>query len=293
MGDDLENNWGVDHVLCRPSQHFQNCPENSDFEGLRMRVSRGTARNFQLEKVVACGSDANLWAISDATGFDTTCCLFGAGSYIAGDGGVLQEFSSSLVKVKESCCCVAPPHQVQSDLAQKNTVALPYHIPGVLSDYELTKYENICFDALNVVIKKRVVEQTPCKALFLELVLASNGALLSGRALECIGSLLLDHNMTVIIDEVMTSVWTTSQSILLCMTKPVPFLSIISHVTLGKWVSVGLVLVSQSFFAHRNDGKCASKVMKKRSESTVLHLEEAAFNWDTVMQQLSHGAIEI
>ena len=290
-GDNLENNWGCDHVISLPSRNASRSEENTNFRGFKMLIGVTTQYKYILQHVTECGSTANLWAISDATGFDTNKCLFAAGSYVAGDDGALQAFTSSEVDVNKSYASILPCKKVKSDVARANTIALPYYIPGVLSDEELVNYENECLFALNLKIKNNIVCGHPSKALFMELVLAGNGALLSDRALICIGALLSESNMTVVVDEIMTAGRATCGSMLCCQTKPEEFQQVISHVTLGKWVLVGLILTSPMFIEKRTamygDAiRNTSSNSKKRGTSTVIQLKEAVFKWNHVAQNI-------
>ena len=79
---------------------------------------------------------------------------------------------------------------------------------------------------------------------FLELMLAGNGAMLSDRALLKIAKLSNQHQFTVIVDEIMT--FGRTGALIMLQTKPEAFIKCVSHVTLGKWLHVGMILISKA-----------------------------------------------
>jgi adenosylmethionine-8-amino-7-oxononanoate aminotransferase len=86
------------------------------------------------------------------------------------------------------------------------------------------------------------VQGRPIMSLFLELILAGNGAFLSDRSLNKIAILSKQHYFKIVVDEIMTGGRTGS--LLLLTTKSINFISCVSHVTLGKWCQCGIILVS-------------------------------------------------
>lgn len=236
---------------------------------------------FVFECVNICGSHANSWAIDDATNYQASLCLFAAGSYVAGDGGALQSYSTSEFAPGFNLATIVHPNQVKNPLARENTIPLPYHIPGVLPAQELREYEDKCLQAVHIHLCWAKMRRKPYKALLLELILAGNGATLSNRALISIGKLAAYHGLRLIVDEIMTG-GRTGQMFLL-LSKPPSFVSAVTHITLGKWTQMGMVFLSTAWADQRkNLYPCC-----KRGASTFLCGEDARIHWTTVKACLS------
>ena len=288
--DDLENSWGVDYVPDNPIKRrsLSNGRDSSNATTFKNLVSKDLgASTFCALHVASCGSVANLWAINDATGCDTSRCLIAAGSYVAGDGGPLQPFSSSKFDLSDPYTLITPPEEMESSIARNNTVALPYYIPGSLSPAELMKYEDECLNSLNVVLQRAGMSQKPYKALFLELILAGNGGTLSDRCLINIAAICRIHDVRIIIDEIMTGARTAKYKFLLCQTKPKEFRDLITHVTLGKWLYVGVVLCSTIFTKDREK----MYGVGRRGASTELFLRTAIECWRSASDNIRKGVI--
>ena len=236
MADDLANNWGVN--LCLPDRYNRSfhCPklprildvndgQTSPFASLPGKIAAETDL-FCFERVSICGSQANSWAINDATNHNASLCLFAAGSYVAGDGSALQSYSSSEFTTGSELALITPPQDVSKGVCT-NTVPLPYHIPGVLGAKELMAYEDECLQAVHIRLSWAKMRRKPFKALLLELMLAGNGAILSNRALVSIGKLAIHHNLHVIVDEIMTGGRTGNMFYL--FSKPPSFQSTVTH----------------------------------------------------------------
>jgi hypothetical protein len=277
MCDDLANTWGT--TFCCPLDNTRRIEKGGSVSKFGQAISCSTDGKFVLLKPMACGSDANLWAISDATGFNTSACLFAAGSYIAGDGGSLQPFSSSKFNFLENLADIAEPSDIHNDVARSNTVGLPYHINGVLDAEALEKYEDECLLGLHTFLVLAKMKGNPFEALLLELCLAGNGGVLSDRALKYLGELAFAHGLRIIVDEIMTA-GRSGEAMLLLQSKPKAFQDVVTHVTVGKWVSLGAVLVSPKFAIER-EARFGSSV--RRGASTYLGCEEATSCWITVM----------
>ena len=67
MCDDLANDWGCNY--CYPEER-RGTISPCDVTEFRQAISSSTQGKFVLLKLMGCGSDANLWAISDATCFN-------------------------------------------------------------------------------------------------------------------------------------------------------------------------------------------------------------------------------
>jgi len=290
MADNLANNWGID--LCLPDRHFRslrspNLPrvygagERDATSTLPGLVRAETSDAFTFERVSDCGSQANSWAINDATNLNASRCLFAAGSYVAGDGSALQSFSTSEFTLGAELALITPPNEVKNPACRANTIPLPYHIPGVLKDEQLMAYEDECLQAVHIRLCWAKMRRKPFKALLLELMLAGNGAVLSHRALVSIGKLAKHHQLCVIVDEIMTGGRTGGMFFLL--SKPASFIATVTHITFGKWTLMGMVFLSKSWAEKRK----TLYHVTKRGASTLLCAEEAVIRWRCVKKCLN------
>ena len=69
-------------------------------------------------------------------------------------------------------------------------------------------------------------------------------------------------------------------SLLMLQTKPDAFLKCVSHVTLGKWINVGMILISK---ARHEEGEKMKRVTSPRSNSTYLDLKPVVTIWNKVV----------
>ena len=255
MSDDFANNWGSSYVLIEHSRRRSNkrtltdCYLSDDKQSeieLRSIIKDTTKGQFSLEKLTPNGSDANLFAITSLSKGDTNCVLVGCGSYISGDLGPLQSWSTADFRVNDGPSYIyAPTCDDISSSARARTIALPYCIQGIMGTRGQDSYEDLC---LNHIHKRCMYQHTlgqPVKVLFLELLLASNGSTLSIRFLERLGQLSTHHGFYIIVDEILTGARTNHM--LLTMTSPKNFIDRVAYVTLGKWCKCGIVLVGRQF----------------------------------------------
>ena len=292
MADDLANNWGTN--LCLPDKYrrsLRSLPlpkvfgsgdrRTSSNVTLSTLVAAETSQQFTFERVAICGSQANHWAIDDATNLNSSTCLFGAGSYVAGDGSALQSFSTSQFTLGAELALITPPQDVRNPAARTNTIPLPYHIPGVMKTKALMAYEDECLQAVHIRLCWAKMRRKPYKAILLELMLAGNGAILSNRALVSIGKLAIHHQLCVIVDEIMTGGRTGAMFFLL--SKPPSFQAVVTHITFGKWSQMGMVFLSKTWAEKRQ----SMYEVTKRGASTFLCEEEAVTHWQCVLQSLN------
>jgi hypothetical protein len=255
-------------------------------EELKMKVSYDLKKEFVLTRVMSCGSDANLFAVVDLTEGDTESCVIAAGSYVAGDGGPLQSWSTNEFSVQRGPSGITSPKAVVNKFTRSHTVALPYIIEGVLDSNTAEEYENECLNELHIRCLIAKVKGSPLKCILMELMLASNGATLSDRALTMIGKLAEKHNLNIVLDEIMTGGRTGTM--LMSQTKPKAFTDRVTHVTLGKWLQVGLVLESATNY---HDSTSISGHTTKRGASTIIDCRQVLLYWKEVMTNL--GVAEI
>ena len=292
MADDLANHWGVN--LCNP-EHQRRPSISPSFRSLPRTQSLGNrpslalipglvaaeTEDFVFERVAVSGSQANSWAIEDATEQNTSLCLFAAGSYVAGDGSALQSFSTSDFSTQCELALIMLPSEVKIACGRANTVPLPYHIPGVLQPKRLMEYEDECFQAIHTRLCWAKMCGNPYKTLLLELILAGNGAMLSDRALIAIAKLAVFHNLSVIVDEIMTGGRTGQMFYLL--SKPPSFQKVVTHITMGKFIKLGMVFLSKSWAEKRKE----MYPFTQRGASTSLGAEDAVLHWRCVKMNLS------
>jgi hypothetical protein len=199
---------------------------------------------FELVKVEGCGSDANLYAINSITSMNPQQCAIAAGSYISGDHGPLQSLSSCVEYEDKSLTMIATPTEC-TGAAQNITLPFPYYIPGgCINQIELHKLEAICIREIFLRILVSKASGRPMIAIFLELMLAGNGAILSDKFLNALGILADIYELKFVVDEIMTA--GRSKSMLFTLRTPHMFLKNVGYVTMGKWPGVGMVLEQPS-----------------------------------------------
>ena len=289
MADDCANRWGT--VLTtslegRPIRSNIMSTKHaggaySDFSSLAQMVWSNLGSIFSILKVTANGSDANMFSVCDVTQGNTATCLVGCGSYVSGDGGPLQTWSTSDYSIKDGPCHIKHPEYVTNPFTKRNTVALPYHIPGTMDIDDLHQLEDRCLAALHsrcLVVK---MNGMPFTCLLLELMLAGNGSVLSDRALTMIGKLAKHHQLSIIVDEIFTGGRTGQM--LLSLSKPKDFVDTITHITMGKWLHLGLVLCSKEFKQGARDKMAGTY---PRGTSTDVNCQETLRIWKSVFAEL-------
>jgi hypothetical protein len=178
MRDDCYNAWGC-HLVpsSKPKRSSSTVSEGErDLRPLRDKITQTLNEQFVLRKVMSCGSDANMYAIFSASNGDTSRCLVAASSYIAGDDGPLQCWPTNTLILKEVVSTISTPGEVRNPFTRRQTVALPYCIPGVLSAKRQREYKNACFKELQVLCFLAKMKAAHYKCIMLELMLAGNGA---------------------------------------------------------------------------------------------------------------------
>ena len=160
MSDDLCNDWGCDLVCmgCLTGRKRKtgtmitiladDC-RRGNFHHLIEKVTNGL---FGLMKLTTNGSDANLYAVTSMTQGNTSGCLIGCGSYVSGDSGPLQSWSTSEFEIGSGPAGIIGPDDPKlSSFTLQHTIALPYSIEGVMSYDNLHLYEDDCDTILPVV----------------------------------------------------------------------------------------------------------------------------------------------
>jgi hypothetical protein len=280
MSDDCQNEWGCALVGCSNNKRKST---SGDSRNLRDKIATTFSNKWVFAKVMSCGTDANMWAVMSATNGDTNSLLVAAGSYVAGDNGPMQIWSTSTLSLQHGIPGLAHPSEVTHPYTRKHIVALPYCIPGVLSEQSQKTYENECIEKLHLRCLVAKVKDSPYKCIMLELMLASNGASLSDRCLTMLANLATCFGIIFIIDEIMTAGRTGTM--LMLQSKPTSFSNRVSHVTLGKWTQKGIVLVSPQF---HEESKNVSDHTERRMNSVSVDCSDVLLHWDAVKQNLQN-----
>ena len=197
---------------------------------------------FVFDSAHANGSTANKNAVCDFFGGPTNV-LFAAGSYVAGDNSMLQMYSTSSFNLQNKLAFIALPNDCPNQ-AKSSVCALPYFVP--CSEFPLDSpyiqtLENDCLRELHIRILISCMDGRPIKGIVLELVLAGSGASLSQRFLLRLAQMAVQHDLYFLIDEIMTG-GRSGSSLLLLLSQPKEFIERVICVTLGKWLSVGVIL---------------------------------------------------
>jgi hypothetical protein len=284
MSDDLANVWGTNLVNMTKAEErfFGGYSKELELDEFKRLVSYHFDTKFLLQKVCQDGSTANLHAIIDATFGNTSCCYIAAGSYVSAADAVLQNLSTSEFALNSSFSIIRVPDALDAPFTKQQIVALPYYIIGTMDQCDAEKYENSCFRNLHEKCIIMRTKGTPIKCIMLELMLAGNGALLSDRALLQLAHLSTQHDFMFIIDEIMTGGRTGEM--LYLQKKPSLFIERVSHVTLGKWIQVGIVLVSKQQQSINETIKRPTST--PRSSSTSIDLSNIIPIWNKVVIQL-------
>ena len=228
--------------------------------------------------MLACGSDANWYTIGEATEGGTSRCLVGCGSYVAGDHSCLQTWSTSEFDVSK-CLAVVQTENVHPS-ARSRTIPLPYHVPckhcqngNLLKDLEVK-----CLDEIHVRCLTAALQGFPYKAMVLEPILAGNGATLSHAFLEKLGKLARHHKFHLIVDKIMTGGRTGKM--LYTHFLPKEFQKVVSHITMGKWIGVGIVLQNSKLKT------CDKTHQSYRGVTTAPDFFESIHTWQCVVSCL-------
>ena len=281
MTDDAHNVWGTRLFLL--SKHDRNMfkAQSSVFleDELKRIIANTFSNKYHLQKVCADGSTANIFAIIDATKGDSGNCLIAAGSYLTAAGCVLCNLATTVFQISSALSVIRSPDDDDELSARRAIIALPYYIPGCITEDQLNVYEDMCFTKLHEKLLLYRVMGRPIMALFLELMLAGNGASLSDRALSKIAILSRKHDFKIIVDEIMTGGRTGT--ILLLTTKPIEFVNCVSHVTLGKWCKCGIILVSTE--QHIIEQRQQDNVTAPCSNSTSIDLHQVIPLWNKLV----------
>ena len=108
-------------------------------------IEKTTNNLFGLMKLTTNGSDANLYAVMSLTQGNTSGCYVACGSYVSGDSGPLQSWSTIAFDIGSGPSdIICPEDQRITPFTLIYTIALPYFIERTMSDDDRRKYENEC-----------------------------------------------------------------------------------------------------------------------------------------------------
>ena len=195
-------------------------------------------------KLTTNSSDANLYAVTSLTQGNTSGCLVACGSYVSGDSGPLQSWSTSAFEIGSGPFgIICPEDQRITPFTVEHTIPLPYFIEGKLFDDDLRKYEIECLEHLHILCLYNKVMKKKVTCILMEIILASNGSTVSDRALTILGELAHLHKFGIVVDEIMTGGRT--KTMLSSLEKPKIFQKSVEFITMGKWLKCGMVLGSK------------------------------------------------
>ena len=286
MSDDLANNWATE--LCfgknRKEQMSFEHPLSEDYTNtlFNFDIRRVTDGFFKLHSVSHCGSDANMTAMMDAAGGDLSNAYVAIGSYVSGTDNPIAAYSTSQFDITDGPCLPIAVSNLPDFVKKSHVIPLPYHIPQEQPPQALDMYEDMVFKEAHRRILLARVNGFPVKSFMLELVLAGCGAVLSDRALCILSCLAKHHQFNVIVDEVFTA--GRCGILLLTLAKPRSFLQVVSHVTMGKWLTIGVVLKSTTGTIVAEEPR---KTVSPRGASTHLDTKTARMILDTVVTKLA------
>ena len=271
----MDNEWGTRYV--QPS-----CSKGAYSINAFDLDIRGTVRGYTLCKVTESGTDANLHAICEVTGYQLECCLFGVGSYV---GGLkhLQRFSTSTFA--NNGCLALPDYPENCTAgAQNQVISLPYHVPcPSLEPDKLKELENKCLEGIHMRLLMSAMYAKPIKCILLEYILGGCGGELSKPFLKKLGILCHHMNVKIIADEVLTT-GRVGPHMTMTTTMPDELQKVVAYITCGKIINCGLVL-------KRVENRPTEMDLDERGLSTNLDCSEACFLWRVIAEHLDAGGI--
>ena len=207
-------------------------------------IEKTTNQLFGLMKLTTNGSDANLYAVTSLTQGNTSGCLVACGSYVSGDSGPLQSWSTSAFEIGSGPAGIIGPEDPRiTTFTLQHTIALPYFIEGTMSDKHLHKYKGECLEHLHIISLYKKVMKNKVTCILMEITRASNGSTVSDHALTILGELAHLHDFGIVADEIMTGGRT--KTMLSTMQKPKIFQKAVEFITMRKWFKCGMVLGSK------------------------------------------------
>ena len=125
--------------------------DNHRQENFDNLIDKTTGSLFGLMKLTTNGSDANLYVVTSLMKGNTSRCLVACSSYVSGDSGPLQSWSTSKFEIGSGPASIISPEDPKlSSFTLEHTIALSYLIEGTMSDDDLQQYENECLEHLHI-----------------------------------------------------------------------------------------------------------------------------------------------
>ena len=151
-------------------------------------IEKTTNKLFGLIKLMTNNLDANLYAVASLMQGNTSGCLAACGSYVLGDCGPLQSWSTSPFEIGSGLAGIISPENPRiTSFTLQHTIALPYSIEGTMSYDDLRQYEDKCLEHLQILCLYNKVMKNKVTCILIEITLASNGSTLSNCALTILG----------------------------------------------------------------------------------------------------------
>ena len=126
-------------------------------------------------KLTTNSSDVNLYAVTSLTQGNTSGCLVACGSYVSGDSGPLQSWSTSDFEIGNGpSSIISLKDQRITPFTLEHTIALPYFIEGTMCDDDRRLYENECLEHLHILCLYNKVLKKKVTCILMEITLASN-----------------------------------------------------------------------------------------------------------------------
>lgn len=276
------NNWGRDYTFQKCIRDLPRGSGDKSYQLMKDTLRNSTNGKFLVQKITLSGSDANAHAMLSCTYMNDGVVLVAAGSYVGGNGAPIQELTTSVLFPADCLAEIADPTNGDcTKKAKENAFAAPYYIPCIDEDENaIVEYENECLESLLLRVLSAKMSGRPVKGLLLELLLAGSGAMLSQRYLTKVGTMAKVHDFSIVVDEILTAGRCSHKHLLLTMDAPESFVNAVSHVTLGKWFQVGIVLSTKE---HLDKYNTTNTLVARQENSIPISLMEPQKRLESVL----------
>ena len=124
-------------------------------------------------KLTTNSSDANIYAVTSLMQGKTSGCLLACGSYVSGDSGPLQSWSTSAFEIEsEPASIIGLEDPKITSFTLQHTITLPYTIEGAMPYDDLRKYEDECLEHLHILCLYNKVVKNKVTCILMETSLA-------------------------------------------------------------------------------------------------------------------------
>ena len=242
----------------------------------------------------------NTLALHQASEGNTKSCVYAVGTYIAGDGELLNELSLSSRQLDNNGLVLplqserATPNQI------KNCVTLPYYIPSGKDEDSFLKsescvkieedgigclhhYEDRCLLSLHLMLLTRRIQNDPIRVILFEPMLAGCGGILSLRCYKILARLAETHGFVFVLDEVLTFGRLGYEHGLYCIEHfPPEMHKYITLITIGKWMGNAAILKR---VRAAEQGPPETVNFFQRVVSTKINITKTLKTWDSVFSR--------